>query len=73
MAKKIIGSIKLQVKGGAAEGRWLILAGHEMDETGAQTTLLTSLEELCQYTQDSENGIWIDTVDRISTYINSSR
>ena len=65
--------LKALVDKAAAEGRWLILAGHEMDDAGAQTTLLTSLEELCQYAQDPANGIWIDRVDRISAFISDIR
>lgn len=56
-----------------AEGRWLVLAGHEMDDGGRQTTLLSSLEELCRYAQDPQNGIWIDTVANIATYIKENR
>jgi len=44
------------------EGRWLIFAGHETAETGAQTTVLQTLEELCRYARDPGNGIWLGTV-----------
>jgi peptidoglycan/xylan/chitin deacetylase (PgdA/CDA1 family) len=57
----------------AAEGDWLILAGHEMADSGDQTTSLSSLEALCQYAQDTANGVWIDTVEHIATFIKDNR
>jgi peptidoglycan/xylan/chitin deacetylase (PgdA/CDA1 family) len=58
--------LKVLIEKTAAEGRWLILAGHEMDDGGRQTTLLSSLESLCKYAKVPENGIWIDTVENIA-------
>lgn len=57
----------------AAEGDWLILAGHEMADFGDQTTFLSSLEALCQYAQDKANGIWLDTVEHIAAFIKDNR
>jgi len=51
------------------EGRWLILAGHEMGESGFQTTYLKTLEQFCEYANNPENGIWIDTVGNVAAYI----
>jgi hypothetical protein len=62
--KKIIDSSK---------GKWIVLAGHEMDEGGFQTSLLSTIEELCRYTSDPANAIWIDTVHNIAAYINLQR
>jgi hypothetical protein len=70
---KTFEELKVLIEKTAAEGRWLILAGHEMNEEGRQTTLLSSLESLCKYTNDPENGIWIDTVDNIAKYIFEQR
>ncbi len=55
------------------ERTWLILAGHEMGESGHQTTLLSSVEQLCQYAQDPANGIWMDTVASVAEYIQEVR
>jgi len=55
------------------EGRWIIFAGHEMQESGAQTTLLASLDSLCQFMKDPANGIWVDTVEHIATYVENNR
>jgi beta-glucosidase len=54
-------------------GKWIILAGHETDSSGSQTTLLETLERICQYAADPANGIWIDNVHNIATYIKASR
>jgi peptidoglycan/xylan/chitin deacetylase (PgdA/CDA1 family) len=57
------------VKEAAAEGRWLIFVGHEIGETGFQTTYTTTIESICNYALDPENGIWIDTVETIGRYV----
>lgn len=65
--------LKKLVEKAKEEGRWLILAGHEMDDEGPQTTLLETLRKLCEYATDEENGIWIDSVDQIAVYIEKVR
>ncbi|MBN1560668.1 polysaccharide deacetylase [candidate division KSB1 bacterium] len=65
--------LKILIDKAAAEGRWLILAGHEMNDAGHQTTLLSALEALCDYAKNPSNGIWIDTVSEIATYIQKNR
>ncbi len=57
----------------AAEGRWLILVGHEVGAGGYQTTLAPSVEELCRYAKEPANGIWIDTVGAVAGYILKAR
>jgi peptidoglycan/xylan/chitin deacetylase (PgdA/CDA1 family) len=55
------------------EGRWLILAGHEMADSGFQTTYLKTIEQFCQYANDEQNGLWVDTVSTIAVYILAHR
>jgi hypothetical protein len=50
-------------------GQWLVLAGHEMGNDGAQTTRLSMLEKLLQYAQDPANEIWIAPVGTVAGYI----
>jgi hypothetical protein len=57
----------------AREGRWLILAGHEIGDGGPQTTLVPTLEKLCDYAKNPAHGIWIDTVAAIAEYIQKIR
>lgn len=54
-------------------GAWLVLAGHEMGESGNQTTRLTMLENLIKYAQDPANRIWIAPVGTVAKYIQSQR
>ncbi len=70
---KLFDELKAQVDKTAAQGRWLIFAGHETDDGGPQTTRLSSLEELCRYLTDPANGIWVATVDEIARYVEEQR
>ena len=54
-------------------GQWVVLAGHEMGESGAQTTRLTMLRNLIAYGQDPANKLWIAPVGTIATYISHNR
>lgn len=70
---KPFAALKLLLDKAAGEGRWLILVGHEVGDGGYQTTLATSVEELCRYAKDPTNGVWVDTVGRIADYILKAR
>lgn len=70
---KSFDELRILVEKAAAEGKWLILAGHEINNEGNQTTLVSSLEKLCQYAQNPDNGIWIDTVGSVAKYIQQVR
>ncbi|MEP7107952.1 MAG: glycoside hydrolase family 3 C-terminal domain-containing protein [Ferruginibacter sp.] len=65
-AKQIIESAK-------ETGKWLVFAGHEMDEVGTQTSLLATIEAICKYALDPANGIWISDVHTIAAYIKEKR
>jgi len=54
-------------------GSWLILAGHEMDSGGIQTSLLSTIDSLCRYATNPENGIWIDHVTAVGRYVRAGR
>ena len=70
---KSFDQIRPLVDKAAAEGRWLILTGHEIGSGGFQTTLSATVEELCRYARDPKNGLWIDTVANIGDHILRSR
>jgi len=53
--------------------QWLVLAGHEMNESGAQTTRLSMLKKLLEYAQDPSHGIWIAPVGTVANYIKGKR
>ena len=50
-------------------GQWVVLAGHEMGESGPQTTHLDMLKQLLEYAQDPANGIWLAPVGTVAKYI----
>ena len=54
-------------------GLWLVLAGHEMDKEGVQTSQLETLEAICKYASDPSNGIWITDVHTIAKYVREQR
>jgi peptidoglycan-N-acetylglucosamine deacetylase len=54
-------------------GYWLILAGHEMNEKGFQTSQLKTIESICKYANALTNGIWIDNVHNIASFIKNKR
>ncbi|MCX6255678.1 MAG: polysaccharide deacetylase family protein [Bacteroidia bacterium] len=56
-----------------SRGLWLIFAGHEMNDGGSQTSLLTTIEAICKYAADPANGIWIDNVHNIAAYVKEKR
>lgn len=52
---------------------WIILAGHEMGVSGAQTTRLAMLRKLMEYAQDPVNGVWIAPAGTVAKYVLSKR
>ncbi len=58
------------IQGSTEKGLWLVLAGHEMGESGEQTTRLSMLKELMEYAKDPANGIWIAPMGTVAKYIN---
>ncbi len=65
--------ILILIENARRSGQWLILAGHETDNQGSQTSYLETIEAICRYASDPANGIWIDNVDNIATYITGQR
>ena len=56
-----------------ADGGWLVLAGHEINNDGRQTTRMATLRALCEYARDPANGIWLDTVEAVTRHIHEQR
>lgn len=61
------------VEQAAKEGRWLILAGHEMGEAGPQTTRFAMLEALVGYAADPGRGVWLAPVGQVARYVRDHR
>jgi len=56
-----------------SNGHWLILAGHEMNDEGRQTSLLKTIEAICKYASDPSSGIWIENVHNVASYVEQKR
>lgn len=54
-------------------GSWLVLAGHEIGDSGNQTTRVEMLKKLIAYAQDPANGIWIAPMGEIAKYVQVHR
>jgi len=54
-------------------GHWLILGGHEMGESGHQTTRLSMLRKLLEYARDPANGVWIAPMGIVAEYVGEKR
>jgi len=61
------------INAAASKGQWLLLAGHEMSDGGRQTSLLSTIDQLCKYASDPAIGIWIDNVHNIAAWIREQR
>lgn len=53
--------------------QWLVLAGHEMGQSGPQTTRLAMLKQLLEYAKDPANGIWIAPIGTVAKYVEEQR
>lgn len=55
------------------KGLWIVFAGHEMGESGEQTTRLDLLTQLAEYVKNPANGIWIAPVGTVTRYIQDQK
>jgi peptidoglycan/xylan/chitin deacetylase (PgdA/CDA1 family) len=53
--------------------QWVVLAGHEMGESGSQTTRLSMLKKLMEYAKDPANEVWIAPAGVVAKYIQQHR
>jgi len=65
--------IQTLIETAKSNGHWLILAGHEMNDEGRQTSLLKTIEAICKYASDPSSGIWIDNVHSVASYVEQKR
>ena len=57
-----------------ANGRWLVLAGHDIGEKpGRQVTRVSMLRTLLAEISGSDRGIWVDTVAAVAAHVKSAR
>lgn len=73
MDNKSFDQIKAYIDQAAANGQWLVLAGHETNDSGRQTTYLETLRQLAAYVNNTENGIWVAPIGEIADYVQATR
>ena len=73
MDMKSFAQIKKLIDYAKLKGRWLVLAGHEINKGGSQTTALATLEAILKYAADPANGVWLDDVHNVASYVNKTR
>lgn len=73
MDGKTMEEITTLINGAKAHGDWLLLAGHEMKESGPQATSLIMLRQLIQYSKDPANEIWLAPVGEVQEWIKNQR
>ena len=66
-------AMKAAAETAAKAGGWLVFAGHEIGKAGPQTTEVASLEKFIDWANDPANGVWLDTVDSVATYVEARR
>ena len=54
-------------------GAWLVLAGHDIGESGPQTTRVAMLEKLLPHLRDPANGYWVAPVGAVARYVDGRR
>lgn len=65
--------IKELIETAKSQGSWLILVGHEIGEGENETSSLSTIEAICNYSMDPSNGIWVDNVHNIASYVKEKR
>lgn len=65
--------IKELIETATSKGSWLILAGHEIGEGENETSSLSTIEAICNYSLDPSNGIWVDNIHNIASYLREKR
>ncbi len=61
------------IEAAKSKGKWLILAGHEINTGGNQTSQVSVIDAICKYAMDPSNGIWVDNVHNIASYVKAKR
>ena len=69
MDGKSFEQILLLIEDAKKTGQWLVLAGHEMGDSGRQTTRLEMLKQLSEYVQNPANGIWVAPMGTVAKYV----
>lgn len=55
------------------EGRWLVLAAHDVGDSKPQSVASISLKALCRYARDLQGELWVDTVVAVGSFLAQQR
>lgn len=69
MDGKTVEQIIALIEQAKKSGQWLVLAGHEIGESGPQTTRIDMLKQLAEYVNDPKNEVWVERVGRVGRYL----
>jgi peptidoglycan/xylan/chitin deacetylase (PgdA/CDA1 family) len=61
--------LKALAEQAARDGHWLVLCGHDIGPGGRQTVRIDTLRAFCEYAQNPQNGLWVDTVANVARYV----
>jgi peptidoglycan-N-acetylglucosamine deacetylase len=73
MDGKTFDQILARIEEAKKSGMWLVLAGHEIGESGVQTTRVDMLKQLAEYVNNPANGIWLVPMGTAAKYIREQR
>ena len=66
------GSMMKSVERAKKEGTWLVFVGHDIlsdKEKPRQKVRPETLDRLCAYCADPQNGIWVDTFSQVARVV----
>ena len=66
-------SIRAIIDKARVQRSWVVLAGHDIADSGDQTTRVTMLRALLEYARDPKNKIWIAPVGVVNNYVQTQR
>ncbi|MEQ9439709.1 MAG: polysaccharide deacetylase family protein [Cyclobacteriaceae bacterium] len=66
-------AIKTLIEEAKQNHQWLVLAGHDIGESGRQTTRTSMLKELFQYAQNPKNGVWLAPIGTVAAHIQQQK
>ena len=67
------GELRRLVDESIANGRWLVLAGHRIGESGEYTTDAEALRQLIDYVTEPSRRVWLAPVGEIARYVRAQR
>lgn len=74
MDDRDLDSLRQMIDTAADQGRWLVLAGHDISEQpGPQTTRVSFLKALADYLKVGERGIWVAPVGTVAEWVATHR